>query len=84
MDIQEILITGEPYTLSGRPYTTSDNRITTRVNLFNEWVHKLPEEARTLDGDLTGCTPCVINRNDQVISHIETIQITFHYGPAKG
>lgn len=84
MEIQEILINGEPYTLSGRPYTTSDNRITTRVNLFNEWVHKLPEEARTLDGDLTGCTPCIIDRNDEVISRIETISITFHYGPANG
>lgn len=82
MDIQEIRINGEPYTLAGKPYTTSDNGITTRVNLFNEWVHKVPDGIRTPDGDLTDCTPCIINRNDNVISHIETIEITFHYGPA--
>lgn len=82
MDIQEILINGEPYTLAGRPYTTSDNKITTRVNLFNEWVNKLPDTARTMDGDLTDCTPCIVDRNDRMISHIDTISITFYYGPA--
>lgn len=82
IDIQEVLINGEPYTLAGRPYTTSDNQSTTRVNLFNEWVNKLPDTARTLDGDLTGCTPSIIDRNNSVISSIQTISITFHYGPA--
>ena len=81
MDIQKVVINGEEYTLSAKPYTSSDDRITTRVNLFNEWVKALPEDARTLDGDLTGCSPCIIERNGSCISHLETIEITFYYGP---
>ncbi len=83
IDIQEVKINGEPYTLAARPYTTSDNQITTRVNLFNEWVTKLPDEARTMDGDLTDCSPSILNRNDACISTMYTIEITFYYGPAK-
>lgn len=83
IDIVEVKINGETYTLASKPYTTADNGVTTRVNLFNEWVTKLPDEARTADGDLTDVNPNgIINRNDEVISHIETIEITFHYGPA--
>ncbi len=83
IDIQQITINGEVYTLASKPYTTADNQITTRVNLFNEWVTKLPDEARTVDGDLTDVSPVgIIDRNDEVISNIQTIEITFHYGPA--
>ena len=59
----------------------SDNKITTRVNLFNEWVRELPEDARTPEGTLTDCAPCILNRNDSCISHLETIEITFHNAP---
>lgn len=83
IDIQSVVINGAEYELAAKPYTTSDNQITTRVNLFNEWVKELPPEARTLDGDLTGCSPCILNRNDSVISGMESIEITFYYGPAK-
>lgn len=82
IDIVEIKINGETYTMCAKPYTTADNGITTRVNLFNEWVTKLPDSARTADGDLTGASACIIDRNDSVIPQIETIEITFHYGPA--
>ena len=82
IEIQEVKINGEVYELAARPYTTSDNAITTRVNLFNEWVNALPAEARTMDGDLTGCSPCILDRNDSCISEMYTIEITFYYGPA--
>ena len=83
IDIQEVLINGEAYTLCAEPYTTCDAKNTTRVNLFNEWVTKLPDDARTMSGDLSYASPCVIDRNDDVISHIETISITFYFGPAE-
>ena len=83
IDIRSVKINGEEYTLAAKPYTASDNKITTRVNLFNEWVNKLPDDARTMDGDLTGCSPCILNRNDSCISHLETIEITFHFAPEK-
>lgn len=82
IDIVEIKINGEVYNLAAKPYTTADNAITTRVNLFNEWVTKMPEDARTADGSLDGASPSIIDRNDSMIPHIETIEITFHYGPA--
>ena len=82
IDIQEVVINGDAYELCAKPYSTSDNRITTRVNLFNEWVKALPEDAHTMDSDLTDCSPCILDRNDACISHMETIYITFYYGPA--
>lgn len=79
--IVECLINGEPYTLKGRPYTTSDNGICTRVNLFNEWVTKVPDTARVLYGPPVGASAQILNRNDPALSQIETISITFKYAP---
>ena len=79
--VQECRINGEVYTMKGRPYTTSDDHICTRVNLYNEWVTKVPADARVLYGPPIGASPTPINRSDEVISHIETIEITFVYGP---
>ena len=82
--IQWAVINGEKYTLKGRPYTTSDDGHCTRANLFNEWVTKIPrDKARVLYGDLTGISATLINRNDPVIPHIESIYITFVYAPRK-
>jgi len=84
VDITECRINGEIYHFKGRPYTTSDDGKCTRVNLFNEWVTAVPrDKARVRYGDLTGTTATPINRNDAVIGHIETIEITFWYGPRK-
>ncbi len=83
VDILEVKINGEVYELAARPYTTSDNAITTRVNLFNEWVTEVPADSRTMDGTLTGCSPCILDRNDSCVSEMYTIEITFYYGPAK-
>ena len=78
IEIEEVLINGEPYELIARPYTTSDDGSCTRVNLFNEWVTQVPAEARTADGSLDGCSASIIDR----ALDIETITITFRYGPA--
>ena len=83
LHIRELKINGEPYTLKGRPYTTSDNGVCTRVNLFNEWVTALPADARVLYGPNISISPTVFNRNDEVFSHVETIEVTFVYGPKK-
>lgn len=84
VNITECLINGEPYRFKGRPYTTSDDGICTRVNLYNEWITSINRAtARIHVGDLTGITATPINRNDKAIERIETIQLTFHYGPRK-
>ncbi len=83
INITEILINGEPYKFVARPYTSSDDKLCTRVNLYNGWVDHLPDDARTYVGGLTGCSPCVIDPADPIIGNVQTISITFYYGPAK-
>ena len=78
MEIKEVLINGEAYTLKGKPYTTSDDSICTRVNLYNGWVTILPDGARVADGDLTGCTASIIEGGD-ALGQIKTISVTFEY-----
>ncbi len=81
--IKELKINGEPYKMSGRPYTTSDDGRCTRVNLFNEWVTAFPGDARVLYGPNIGISATVLNRADEVIGHVETIEVTFVYGPKR-
>ncbi len=84
IDIKKVEINGEKYNLKGRAYTTSDDGKCTRVNLFNEWV-PVPNyaTARMHGGNTAGITATPINRNDAPIAHIETIYITFEYGPQR-
>ncbi len=77
MVIKEVLINGEPYTLTGEPFTTADNQICTRVNLYNQWVDKVPDEARTIDGTPEDATAMVVDPS--AFSQITSIQVTFEY-----
>ncbi len=77
IEIKEVLLNGEPYTLTAKPYTASDDKHCTRVNLINEWVSSLPEDAHCADGDLTDAAPVIIDKTTFV--NIETLQITFDY-----
>lgn len=81
IDITEILVNGQPYTMTGRPYTTSDDGKTTRVNLYNGWVSAIPAEARTADGNVSDVTSVIMNPED--LNELKTLSITFHYGPVK-
>ncbi len=76
--IKEVLVNGEPIGLIGKPYTTSDDDICTRVNLYNSWVAKAPDKARTMDGDLSDATATILDNN--LLGHLETLSITFEYG----
>lgn len=75
IDIKSVLINGDEYTLNGKPYTSSDDGKCTRVNLFNGWVTKAPEDSRTADGDLTDASPTIIDGN--TVGPIRTLSITF-------
>lgn len=81
VNITEVLVNGEPYTLTAKPYTTSDDARCTRVNLYNEWVTQVPDDARTPDGDTTGISPVIFDNAD--LTHMETLSITFEYAPGK-
>lgn len=79
MDIKEILVNGEPYEMTAKPYTTSDDGKCTRVNLYNGWVTDVPSGARTADGDTADVAAVLVNNED--LTNIETISITFDYIP---
>ena len=84
INITEIRINGEPVKLKGRNYTCSDDGKCTRSNLFNEWVDMkgiTKATARVMYGDLTGISATVLNRELECMNRIETLEITFTYGP---
>lgn len=72
-----IKVNGEPYELTAKSFTTTDDKMCTRVNLINEWVTSIPDEARTSDGDLTDVSAVIIDKETFV--EIETLEITFDY-----
>lgn len=75
--IDEIKINGEAKELSGKDYTCSDDDNCTRVNLYNQWVTKLPDEARRADGDLTDASSTILSLGER--EKITTIEVTFTY-----
>lgn len=75
IEITSLKINGEEYELTGQYYTTSDNQDTTRVNLYNAWVTKIPEDAHC-KGDINYATPCVVDEN---LGQVRTIEVTFEY-----
>lgn len=77
IEIQEILINGEPYELKGQPYTCSDDGKCTRVNLYNAWVTQVPAEARVREDNGQELSPCILDA--ETLGNIETISVTFNY-----
>ena len=77
MVITELLINGKQADFDGLPYTTNDNPVTTRVNLYNEWVDKVPPEARIYEADIADASPIFLR--GYLLAHIETISVTFDY-----
>lgn len=77
VNIKEVKVNGEVYQLKGKPYTSSDNQICTRVNLYNEYVNKVPDMARTMDGSLHNTSASLFDKD--TLGHIKTLSITFDY-----
>ncbi len=73
--IDKILVNNSPYELNGKEFTTSDDKHCTRVNLYNAWVSDVPKEARTTDGDFTGCSAQIMDISDK--TSVSNISITF-------
>lgn len=79
--IKDVKINGESYQMTGVPFTTTDDKKTTRVNLHNPWMGSIPVEARMPEGDLSNVSAAVLN--NKTLGEVETISVTFDYGPAK-
>ncbi len=80
--IKEIKVNGKTVPMSKKGYTSSDDGNTTRVNIYNEWVSKLPKDARTIDGDTSGASAVIVKRDSDDFKKMQTIEIVFDYGPA--
>ena len=83
IDIKEITVNGQPYKLTAKPYTSSDDGRCTRSNLYNEWVKKLPDDARTADGSLDGAKATIVEQKAAALQSMKTLTVTFHWGPKK-
>lgn len=77
IDIQEILVNGEPYEPNGQPYTCSDDGKATRVNLYNAWVTQVPDDIRILEDNGQEPSPCILDAD--TLGKIETLSVTFNY-----
>ncbi len=60
LKINEIRVNGEPVEFA-KGYTSSDDGVTTRMNIFNEWVSALPEDARSYDGTTEGASWIILD-----------------------
>lgn len=74
---QKLIINGEEVKMNGLPFTTSDDGICTRMNIYNQWVTKAPEEARTMAGSPAFATASLID--PATLGNIETISFTFKF-----
>lgn len=80
--IKKLEINGKAYKLKGTPYTGSDDGKCTRVNLYNDWVSSVPDDARFAKGDkAANATPNLLDAG--TLGDVETISVTFDYVPGK-
>ncbi|MCM1055751.1 MAG: hypothetical protein NC394_09565 [Bacteroides sp.] len=81
MTIDSVEVDGKAVALNGTPYTSSDDGKETRVNLYNEWVSNLPDDARTASGDLSDATPTAL---DKAIGEWKTLTVNFTVSGIEG
>lgn len=75
IEIKEVYADGKKIDLIGEPYTTSDDGSCTRVNLINTWVNQVPDDARTISGDLTDASAVILDKTQ--LGGIHSIRIKF-------
>ena len=74
--INEIRVNGEAIEVK-KGYTSSDNGIETRMNIYNEWVAELPEDARSFDGDTSASSPIIVDK--AAFADVKTVEIDFTF-----
>ena len=78
LKINAIRVNGEAIEF-GKGYTSSDDGVTTRMNVYNEWVSALPEDARSYDGDLTDCNWIIVDK--EAFATVNSVEIDFSLLP---
>ncbi len=74
--IDSIKINGDEIELT-KGYTSSDDKRETRMNIFNEWVSELPDDARSYDKDLSNAGPIIVDKD--AFASVETMEVDFTY-----
>jgi hypothetical protein len=74
IELKSIKVNGEEVAFT-KGYTSSDDGITTRMNIYNEWVSELPADARSFDGDITGASAVIVDK--EAFASVETIEVSF-------
>lgn len=80
IQITEMRVNDEPVRMPSKGFTNADDRICTRMNIYNEWVNTVPEEARSYDGSTERKRAIIVNRDLPIFQEMKTLSITFHYG----
>ncbi len=78
LKINELRVNGEAVEVA-KGYTSSDDGITTRMNIFNEWVTDLPEDARSFDGSIEGAAPIIVDK--EAFAAVKSVEIDFSLLP---
>ena len=74
--INAIRVNGEAIAFD-KGYTSSDDGITTRMNIYNEWVSDLPEDARSFDGKVDDANWMIVD--NAAFAKVETFEVDFTY-----
>ncbi len=61
LKINAIRVNGEAIEFT-KGYTSSDDQTTTRMNIYNEWVSDLPEDAHSYDGSIEGAKAIIVDK----------------------
>ena len=74
IEITEIKVNDQAIEFT-KGYTSSDDGICTRMNIYNEWVAELPEDAHSYDGDLEGASAIMVD--PAAFAGVTSIEVTF-------
>lgn len=76
--INDIRINGESVAFT-KGCTSSDDGIETRMNVFNEWVGELPEDARSFDGSVADASAIIVDK--ALFAEVASYEIDFSLIP---
>ena len=74
LKINAIRVNGEEIEFT-KGYTSSDDGVTTRMNIYNEWVGALPEDARSFDGSLDDANWIIVDK--EAFASVSKVEIDF-------
>ena len=78
LKINEIRVNGEAVEFA-KGYTSSDDGVTTRMNVYNEWVSELPQDARSFDGNTADAAAIIVDK--AAFDAVSKVEIDFSLLP---